>query len=120
MVESQNKKVDYSASATWFRGLPTYGKVLIGDRAFEFYSNNNVDDYVQIPWDTVALVVADVHFKGKYIPRFKFVTKKDGEFTFVTKDPKAALRAVRNYIPAQNIRKALTFSQRLKRIFVRR
>ena len=50
MVESSNTKVDLTANATWFRALSTYGKVMVGDKAFEFYNDRNISDYVQIPW----------------------------------------------------------------------
>lgn len=50
MVQSLNTKSEYVDAATWFRGIPTYGKVLVGDKGFEFYSDNNPNDYVQIPW----------------------------------------------------------------------
>lgn len=51
-------------------------KFLLVTRGFEFYSDNNPNDYVQIPWNEVTVVVADVYFGGKYIPRFKICTKK--------------------------------------------
>lgn len=75
MVQSLNTKSEYVDTATWFRGIPTYGKILVGDKGFEFYSDNNPNDYVQIPWNEVTVVVADVYFGGKYIPRFKICTK---------------------------------------------
>lgn len=63
MAKSINTKVDLTVDATWFRGIASYGKIMIGDRAFEFYNERNVEDYVQIPWKEVTYVVADVHFK---------------------------------------------------------
>ncbi len=71
-----NKEVDLATNATWFRTMPVYGKIMIGDEAYEFYNEKNVEDYVQIPWDQVTYVVADVHFKGKYIPRLKSEPRK--------------------------------------------
>ena len=117
MVKSINSKVDLSKDATWFRGIPSYGKVMVGDKAFEFYNERNVTDYVQIPWDEVTYVVADVKFKGKYIPRFKICTRNNGEFIFATKEPKETLRAIRNYVPADHMRKALSVWQKLTRRF---
>ncbi|KRL89111.1 DUF956 family protein [Lactobacillus kalixensis] len=120
MVKSINTKVDLTQDATWFRGMPSYGKIMIGDKAFEFYNERNVGDFVQIPWDEVTYVVADVHFGGKYIPRFEIRTKRNGSFIFATKDPKKALRVIRNYIPASHMRKALSVWQNLKRRFTRK
>ena len=36
MVQSLNTKSEYVDTATWFRGIPTYGKILVGDKGFEF------------------------------------------------------------------------------------
>ncbi|MDD6719560.1 MAG: DUF956 family protein [Lactobacillus sp.] len=119
MAQSMNKTVDLAVRGTWFRAISTYGKVMIGDEAFEFYNEKNVEDYIQIPWDQVTYVVADVHFKGKYIPRFAIRTKKDGEFIFATKDPKRTLRAIRKYVPADHMRKALGVGETIVRFFSR-
>ncbi|MST87712.1 DUF956 family protein [Lactobacillus porci] len=119
MAQSMNKTVDLAVRGTWFRAMSTYGKVMIGDEAFEFYNEKNVEDYIQIPWDQVTYVVADVHFKGKYIPRFAIRTKKDGEFIFATKDPKRTLRAIRKYVPADHMRKALGVGETIVRFFSR-
>ncbi|EFG55654.1 DUF956 family protein [Lactobacillus amylolyticus] len=120
MVKSINTKVDLAVEATWFRGIPSYGKVMIGDKAFEFYNERNVGDFVQIPWDEVTYVVADVHFHGKYIPRFEIRTRQNGNFIFATKDPKKSLRAIRKYVPASHMRKSLSLWQGLKQRFTRR
>lgn len=119
MAQSMNKNVDLTAEGTWFRAVPAYGKVMIGDEAFEFYNEKNVEDYIQIPWDQITYVVADVHFKGKYIPRFEIRTKKDGKYTFITRDPKKTLRAIREYVPADHMRKALGVGQTIKLFFTR-
>ena len=114
MVKSINTKIDLTGNATWFRGIASYGKMMIGDKAFEFYNERNIGDYVQIPWNEVTYVVADVHFRGKYIPRFELRTKKNGTFIFSTRDNKKSLRAIRNYVPANNMRRALSFRKKLK------
>lgn len=119
MAQSMNKEVDLATNATWFRTMPVYGKIMIGDEAYEFYNEKNVEDYVQIPWDQVTYVVADVHFKGKYIPRFEIRTKKDGKFVFATKDPKKTLRAIRKYVPADHMRQALGVGGTIKLFFTR-
>ena len=47
-------------------GLTTYGNIMIGDKAFEFYNEKNVQDFIQIPWTEVDRVEASVHFKRKF------------------------------------------------------
>ena len=48
MVQSQNTKVDYTERASSLSGLTTYGDVMVGDRAFEFYNERNKEDFIQI------------------------------------------------------------------------
>ena len=42
MVQSLNTKVDLTIKATSYLGLATYGKVMVGDKAFEFYNEKNI------------------------------------------------------------------------------
>ena len=42
MVQSMNTKVDYTVAATSYLGMANYGKVMIGDKAFEFYNEKNI------------------------------------------------------------------------------
>ena len=119
MVESQNTKVDLTTDATWFRAVASYGNIMVGNKAIEFYNDRNLSDYVQIPWNEVTYVVVDVHFKGKYIPRFEVRTRASGTFIFTTKNNKKTLRAIRNYVPADHMRQALSLWQNLKRRFTR-
>ncbi len=42
MVQSINTKVDQVTDATSFLGMGDYGKIMIGDRGFEFFDNRNV------------------------------------------------------------------------------
>ena len=83
MAQSLNTKVDLVMDATSFHGMNNYGKIMIGDRGFEYYNEKKMNDYIQIPWEEVDYVIASVMFKGKYIPRFAIQTKKSGTFTFV-------------------------------------
>ena len=88
MVESLNTKVDLSIDATSFMGLSEYGKIMVGDHAFEFYNNRSAEKYIQIPWEEVDVVIASVMFGGKWIPRYAIRTKKNGTFTFHPKNRK--------------------------------
>ncbi len=91
MVQSLNTKVDLTVKATSYLGLANYGEVMVGDKAFEFYNEKNIRDYIQIPWEEVNCVMASVMFKGKWIPRFAVVTKNNGNFTFSSRDNKASI-----------------------------
>lgn len=115
MVQSLNKKVDLTITATSYLGMANYGKVLVGDEAFEYYNDKNVNDYIQIPWSEVTEIMASVMFKGKWIPRFAVVTKNNGNFIFSTRDNKKTLRAVRNYVDPNNMVRSLSFFQVISR-----
>ncbi|MBO0475916.1 DUF956 family protein [Vagococcus sp. DIV0080] len=114
MVQSINTKVDLVESATSFLGFTDYGKIMIGDKGFEFFDDRNAKNFIQIPWEEVDCVVTSVMFKGKWIPRFAIKTRKDGTFTFSTKDPKKVLRGIREYINPDKIVKSLSFFQVIK------
>lgn len=116
MVESINTKVEYVTDATSFMGPVSYGKIMIGDRGFEFYDERDVRKFIQIPWDEIDLVVASLVFGGRWIPRFMIKTKRNGEFIFAAKQAKPTLRAMRNHLDPKQLVRALTFSQKLKRI----
>lgn len=121
MVQSLNTKVDLVMKGTSYHGLTTYGKIMVGDKGFEFYNDHNVQDYIQIPWDEVDYVAASVMFKGKYIPRYAIQTKKNGAFSFASKEPKKVLRAVNKYVPDDRMLRSLSawdvIKRKIKRLF---
>ncbi len=113
MAQSLNTKVDLTISATSFLGIPTYGKVMIGDKAFEYYNDKNVNDYIQIPWIEIDYIAASVIFK-KYINRFVIFTKKNGKYSFSAKNNKLLLRTICKYIPSEKMVKSDTFLKVVK------
>lgn len=115
MVQSLNSTVDFTVNATSYLGMASYGKAMIGDKAFEYYNDKNVSDYIQIPWSEVTGVMASVMFKGKWIPRFAIVTKNNGNFIFSTRDNKKTLRAINKYVASENMVRSLSFFQVIQR-----
>lgn len=113
MAQSQNSSVDLALKATSFQGLTTYGDVMVGNAAFEFYNEKNPEDYIQIPWDQVDNVAAEV-LPGKKIARFAIFTKENGHFSFSTRDNKATLRAMRAYIPEDRLQRSPSFADVMK------
>ena len=51
MVKSLNTEMAHTTKGTWFREGPIYGNIMVGDKAFEFYNDTKLQDYIQIPWD---------------------------------------------------------------------
>ena len=113
MAQSQNSSVDLALKATSFQGLTTYGDVMVGNAAFEFYNEKNPEDYIQIPWDQVDYVAAEV-LPGKKIARFAIFTEENGHFSFSTRDNKATLRAMRAYIPEDRLQRSPSFADVMK------
>ncbi|MEE3393132.1 MAG: DUF956 family protein [Lachnospiraceae bacterium] len=119
MVQSMNTKVDYTCKATSFAGLTNYGKIMVGDKAFEYYNDANVNDYIQIPWDEISYISASVYF-NKHISRFAIFLKQNKQryFSFSARDNKAVLRACREHFPAEKIQRSPSFIESLSRGFM--
>ena len=117
MVQSINTKADLVMDGTSYQGLNSYGKIMIGDKGFEYYNNRNKGDYIQIPWTEVDYVIASVMFKGKKIPRFAIQTKRNGTYSFSAKDPKKLLRAVNQYVADDRMVRSLSLFDVIKRAF---
>lgn len=109
MAQSQNTKVDYTVRGTSFQWVANYGSIMIGDKAFEFYNQRNVEDYIQIPWGEIDYVSAAVLFGNKIIPRFVIFTKKNGRFTFSCKDNKRLLREMRAHLSDRQLQRSPSF-----------
>ncbi|UPO90568.1 DUF956 family protein [Niallia sp. Man26] len=117
MVQSINTKVDLVSDATSHMGISEYGKIMIGDKGFEFFNSRDARKFIQIPWDEVDFVTASVMFKGKWIPRYAVQTKLNGKYIFSSKEPKKVLRAIRNYVDPSHMVQSLSFFDVIKRGF---
>ncbi|MGM9902950.1 hypothetical protein A5844_002367 [Enterococcus sp. 10A9_DIV0425] len=115
MVESLNTKVDLTIDATSYLGTAEYGKIMIGDKGFEFYNDRDARKFIQIPWEEVDFVIASVMFKGKWIPRFAIQTKRNGTYSFASKRPKEVLRAIRVYVDPSHMVRSLSLVDVVKR-----
>ncbi len=115
MVQSINTKVDLTINATSYLGIAEYGKIMIGDKGFEFYNERDARKFVQIPWEEVDYVIASVMFKEKWIPRFAIQTKRNGTYSFSSKKPKMVLKAIREYVEPSHMVKSLSLVDVIKR-----
>ena len=116
MAQSQNSSVDLTIKATSYSGLSSYGDVMVGDKAFEYYNERNVEDYIQIPWTEVDYISAEVI--GKKITRFAIFIQGGNHFSFSTRDNKQTLRAVRNYVPEDRLLRSRSFFDVIKYGFI--
>ncbi|MGX7352111.1 hypothetical protein RU97_GL002185 [Enterococcus canis] len=115
MVQSLNTKVDLTIKGTSYMGMSDYGQIMVGDNAFEFYNDRDANKFIQIPWEEVDYVVASVMFKGKWIPRYAIQTKRNGTYSFASKEPKKVLRAIREYVDPDRMVQSLSFFDVVKR-----
>ena len=115
MVQSLNTKVDLVIDATSFTGVSDYGKIMIGDKGFEFYNSRDPRKYIQIPWEEVDYVIASVLFKGRWVPRYAMRTRKNGTYTFASKETAKVLRTIRNYVDPEHMVYSLSFFDVVKR-----
>ncbi|MFD1064763.1 DUF956 family protein [Oceanobacillus locisalsi] len=115
MVQSINTKVDLVINATSHTGISDYGKVMIGDKGFEFFNKRDVRKYIQIPWEEVDYVIASVMFKGKWVPRYAIQTKQSGTFSFSSKNSKKVLRSIREYVDPTRMVQSLSAFDVMKR-----
>lgn len=115
MVQSINTKVDLVINATSHTGISEYGKIMIGDKGFEFFNSRDARKFIQIPWDEVDYVIASIMFKGKWIPRYSIQTKRNGTYTFSSKEPKKVLRVIREYVDPRHMVQSLSFFDVIKR-----
>ncbi|MCH0447055.1 DUF956 family protein, partial [Enterococcus faecium] len=65
--------------------------------------------------EEVDYVLASVMLKGKWIPRYAIQTKKNGTYTFSSKEPKKVLRAIREYVDEDRMVQSLSFFDVVKR-----
>ena len=68
MAQSLNKTVEFHTTGVSYLGVGgKVGKILVGNAAFEFYADANVEDYIQIPWQEIDQIGANV--SGRKISR---------------------------------------------------
>ncbi|ASQ48906.1 DUF956 family protein [Leptotrichia sp. HSP-334] len=105
MAISKNTKVLFNTKANLLSGMigNKRGDILVGDRAFEFYNEKNPEDYLQIPWEEIIRVRAQLFFRDKYIRGFFIDTKSAGTFNFVVKNAGKTLKTMRDFLGNEKI-----------------
>ena len=98
MVQSLNTKVDLVIDATSFTGVSDYGKIMIGDKGFEFYNSRDPRKYIQIPWEAIVEVRVQMFFKGKYVRGFFIETNEEQLLEFIVSDTKETLRKMQPHL----------------------
>ena len=123
MAQSQNKTVEFHTTGVSYLGVGgKVGKILVGDVAFEFYADANVEDYVQIPWKEIDQIGANV--SGRKVSRhFEILTDKS-KFLFASKDSGKILKIAREHLGNEKVVKLPTLIQtigaRIKGLFAKK
>lgn len=122
MAQSINSTVELTTTGVSYLGMGgKVGKFLLGDKGLEFYSDANVEDYIQIPWENIEKIGANVS-RNKVSRHFEVFTDK-GKFLFASKDSGKILKVARQHIGNDKVVRMLTLVQTIiKRLsrFVKR
>ena len=97
MAQSLNSTVELTTTGVSYLGMGgKVGKFLLGNKGLEFYSDANVEDYIQIPWENIEKIGANVS-RNKVSRHFEVFTDK-GKFLFASKDSGKILKVARQHI----------------------
>lgn len=110
MAQSINSTVELTTTGVSYLGMGgKVGKFLLGNKGLEFYSDANVEDYIQIPWENIEKIGANVS-RNKVCRHFEVFTDK-GKFLFASKDSGKILKVARQHIGNDKVVRMLTLVQ---------
>ncbi|MBT0891364.1 DUF956 family protein [Streptococcus lutetiensis] len=110
MAQSLNSTVELTTTGVSYLGMGgKVGKFLLGNKGLEFYSDANVEDYIQIPWENIEKIGANVS-RNKVSRHFEVFTDK-GKFLFASKDSGKILKVARQHIGNNKVVRMLTLVQ---------
>ncbi|ALT81433.1 MULTISPECIES: DUF956 family protein [Streptococcus] len=110
MAQSINSTVELTTTGVSYLSMGgKVGKFLLGNKGLEFYSDANVEDYIQIPWENIEKIGANVS-RNKVSRHFEVFTDK-GKFLFASKDSGKILKVARQHIGNDKVVRMLTLVQ---------
>lgn len=110
MVQSLNTQVELKARGQSYIGIGgQVGNFLVGDKALEFYSDRNVQDFIQMPWENIQSIGANVN-RGKVSRHFEVNTDL-GNFRFSSPDSGRILKIARQHIGDEKVLRLPTLVQ---------
>lgn len=124
MAQSLNTKVDFTTAGIAYLGFAEYGKIMIGDRAFEFFNDTNVEKNMQFPWASIKRVEGDVSVskngKVKIGRQFIIVFRNEQKVRFAAKESGTVLKYIRQYIGNEKVVRQKGFFDKLFSLFRRK
>ena len=123
MAQSLNKTVEFHTTGVSYLGVGgKVGKMLLGNAAFEFYADTNVENYIQIPWAEIEQIGANV--SGHKISRHFEIFTKESKFLFASKDSGKILKIAREKLGNDKVVKLptllQTIGQKIKNLFAKK
>lgn len=120
MAQSLNKTVSLQTTGVSYMTAAggKVGKFLLGDKALEFYPDSNVERYIQIPWNTIIKIGANV--SGKKVSRHFEVYTDSGKFLFASKDSGKILKIARDAIGNDKVVRFPTLLQKIGQLFAKK
>lgn len=110
MAQSINSTVELTTTGVSYLSMGgKVGKFLLGNKGLEFYSDANVEDYIQIPWENIEKIGANVS-RNKVSRHFEVFTDK-GKFLFASKDSGKILKVAHQHIGNDKVVRMLTLVQ---------
>ncbi|GAB2024295.1 DUF956 family protein [Lactovum odontotermitis] len=120
MAESLNTRADLATDAIAFMGFPKYGKIMVGDKAMEFFNDKNVNDNMHFPWASIRAVEAHVSKAGKIDNNFYLVLNNKHKIRFSSNESGKILKLIREQIGNDKVLRIPTMSSTIKRLFNRK
>lgn len=124
MAQSLNTKVDFTTSAIAYLGFAEYGKIMIGDKAFEFFNDTNVEKNMQFPWSSIKRVEGDVSVSRngnvKIGRQFIIVFRNEQKVRFAAKESGTVLKYIRQYIGNEKVVRQKGFFDKFLGLFRRK
>lgn len=119
MAQSINSTVELTTTGVSYLSMGgKVGKFLLGNKGLEFYSDANVEDYIQIPWENIEKIGANVS-RNKVSRHFEVFTDK-GKFLFASKDSGKILKIARQHIGNEKVVRMKTLVQTIIGKFVKK
>lgn len=118
MAQSLNSKVMLQTTGMSYLGMGgKVGKFLIGDKAIEFYPDVNVEQFIQIPWETIQQIGANV--SRRTVSRHFEIFTTQGKFLFASKDSGKILKIAREILGNDKVIKLPTLLQKIGQFFTK-
>ena len=113
--ESVSNRYHPRTLCSWYRCPLLQDHVITKRRFREFYADANVEDYIQLPWNTITVIGANV--SGKKIGRHFEVFTDQGKFLFASKDTGKILKIAREHLGNEKVVKLPTLLQTISKFF---